>query len=666
MTRMSEKETLSTKRRMDKEISLKSFISPEKKTLAIISVSGIIYNIGMIAGPYFEGRLAKCFYEIVKKNRTWRNMLSLAAVYLLTILLVQASRCIKRFYVRRFANNISRSMRHIIYNNIVFMNKESLDRENTGSIMTKAIADVDACAEGMRKFTTEIFDTGVVLVAYIVMLFVYDVRLAFISIIFIPIAYIIAEKLKVVVTKQNEKYKKCAGELNMSTLDRIENAITFRVYGRESRIDDEYEKVLSEYEKSATYANMWESAMQPLYNIISMCGIIFILYYGAKNVMGTGYASWDIGVYTTFISCFTKMALKSSKAANLFNAVQKARVSWKRIQPFMKECKEREDNRLVKYDIDKITVKNASFSYSDTPNSDEYIANNINFTCKKGQIVGITGEVATGKSLIGKVLIGEGSYKGSILLDNIELKNIYAKECYVTYMGHDPELMSDTISENIILDDAVCLDDMLSKNKKHSNIVGCNIYDNLYDIDKDDYDIHENSHNIAENTCNTDKSLHSIYENSEDNRYENIKYNNIKYNKVTELVCMRDEINDMSDDDNTYMGNGGIRMSGGQQARIALARTLYHAGAILVLDDPFSAVDKKTEQKIFKNIREYAKDKIIIIISHRLEIFKQFDEIVMLKSDGTAITGTHNYLMNNCKEYKTLYDIQSKVGDISE
>lgn len=620
MTRLSEKEALSTKRRMDKEISLKSFISPEKKTMAIISVSGIIYNIGMTAGPYFEGRLANCFYEIVKKNRTLRDMVSLALIYLFTILLVQASRCIKRFYVRRFANNTSRSMRHIIYNNIVFMNKESLDRENTGSIMTKAIADVDACAEGMRKFTTEIFDTGVVLVAYIVMLFIYDVRLAFISIIFIPIAYIIAEKLKVVVTKQNERYKKCAGELNMSTLDRIENAITFRVYGRESRMDDEYEKVLSKYEKSATYANLWESAMQPLYNIISMCGIIFILYYGAKNVMGTGYASWDIGVYTTFISCFTKMALKSSKAAKLFNAVQKAKVSWKRIQPFMNPCKEREDSSLAKYDIDKITVKNASFSYSSTKNSNEYIVNNLNLTCKKGQIVGITGEVATGKSLIGKVLIGEGSYSGSILLDNTELKNIYAKECYVTYMGHDPELMSDTIRENIVLDDTICLNDMLSMTKKHS-----------------------------------------ISENLEDNRYENMRYN-----KVTELVCMRDEINNMPDGDDTYMGNGGVRMSGGQQARIALARTLYHAGAVLVLDDPFSAVDKKTEQKIFKNIREYAKDKIVIIISHRLEIFTQFDEVVMLKSDGSTITGTHNYLMNNCKEYKTLYDIQSKAGDISE
>lgn len=660
MARLSEKETLGTKRRMDKEISLKSFISPEKKTLAIISVSGIIYNIGMTAGPYFEGRLANCFYEIVKKNRTLRDMVSLALVYLLTILLVQASRCIKRFYVRRFANNTSRSMRHIIYNNIVFMNKESLDRENTGSIMTKAIADVDACAEGMKKFTTEIFDTGVVLVAYIVMLFIYDVRLAFISIIFIPIAYIIAEKLKVVVTKQNERYKKCAGELNMSTLDRIENAITFRVYGRESRMDDEYEKVLSKYEKSATYANLWESAMQPLYNIISMCGIIFILYYGAKNVMGTGYASWDIGVYTTFISCFTKMALKSSKAAKLFNAVQKAKVSWKRIQPFMNPCKEREDSSLAKYDIDKITVKNASFSYSSTKNSNEYIVNNLNLTCKKGQIVGITGEVATGKSLIGKVLIGEGTYSGSILLDNTELKNIYAKECYVTYMGHDPELMSDTIRENIILDDTICLDDMLSKNKKHSNIASCNIYNNLCDKDKDAYDIHENLHNIAENTCNIGKDSYSIYE-LEDNRYENMRYN-----KVTELVCMRNEINNMPDCEDTYMGNAGVRMSGGQQARIALARTLYHAGAVLVLDDPFSAVDKKTEQRIFENIREYAKDKIVIIISHRLEIFTQFDEVVMLKSDGSTITGTHNYLMNNCKEYKTLYDIQSKAGDISE
>ena len=55
--------------------------------------------------------------------------------------------------------------------------KEELEKESAGAMMTRAISDVDVCVEGMRKFTTEIFDTGVVMAAYLVMLFIYDWRL---------------------------------------------------------------------------------------------------------------------------------------------------------------------------------------------------------------------------------------------------------------------------------------------------------------------------------------------------------------------------------------------------------------------------------------------------------------------------------------------------------
>ena len=64
--------------------------------------------------------------------------------------------------------------------------------------------------------------------------------------------------------------------------------------------------------------------------------MLFILWFGAKNVLGTGWRAWDIAAFTTFLSCFMKMAVKSSKAAKLFNAVQRAEVSWKRIKPMMK------------------------------------------------------------------------------------------------------------------------------------------------------------------------------------------------------------------------------------------------------------------------------------------------------------------------------------------
>ena len=55
--------------------------------------------------------------------------------------------------------------------------------------MTKVISDIDTCVEGMRKFTTEIFDTGVVMAAYVVMLVWYDWRLTLCVLVFPPIAY---------------------------------------------------------------------------------------------------------------------------------------------------------------------------------------------------------------------------------------------------------------------------------------------------------------------------------------------------------------------------------------------------------------------------------------------------------------------------------------------
>jgi ATP-binding cassette, subfamily B, multidrug efflux pump len=76
--------------------------------------------------------------------------------------------------------------------------------------------------------------------------------------------------------------------------------------------------------------------MTPLYRVISMVGVIMILYFGGKNVLGTGWKLWDIAAFTTFLSCFTKLSVKSSKAAKFFNAVHKAQVSWNRIKPLMK------------------------------------------------------------------------------------------------------------------------------------------------------------------------------------------------------------------------------------------------------------------------------------------------------------------------------------------
>lgn len=396
------------------------YFKAEWVVLFIVTVSGLIYNVGLLAGPWFEGRMTGCLIDILNGKKTFSDMLVLVAFYVAAIAVVQVCRYVKRFYVRRFANNVNRRMKGILYDSLIHKTKSELEAEGAGNVMTKAILDVDDCAEGMRKFTTEIFDTGVALAAYAGMLFYYDWRLALLCMIFPPVSYVLAEKLKVVVQKTGAAYKEQSGRLSSATLDRATNAITYRVFGCEEQRKQSYEDNLLAYEKAAIKANIWNTALVPLYRVISMASVLFILYFGSKNVLGTGWKVWNVAAFTTFLSCYSKLAVKSSRAAKLFNAVHKAQVSWKRIKPLMMPMEE--PKKVPEKKPQTLEIKNLSFAY---PGKRE-IVNDVNLTAKPGQIIGVTGPVACGKSTLGKIFLCEYPYQGSIEFGGKELSQMDA------------------------------------------------------------------------------------------------------------------------------------------------------------------------------------------------------------------------------------------------
>ena len=108
----------------------------------------------------------------------------------------------------------------------------------------------------------------------------------------------------------------------------------------------------------------------------------------------------------------------------------------------------------------------------------------------------------------------------------------------------------------------------------------------------------------------------------------------------------------------TLVGSRGVRLSGGQQARTALARTLSHAKPLIVLDDPFAALDRNTEEEIFRELKAMSKDRIILLISHRLYLFDQTDQVIWME-DGKAVAGTHEEILEKIPEYRSLYETQS-------
>ena len=81
------------------------YFREEWKVLALITVSGLIYNLGLMAGPWFEGKMAGCLMRILSGAERLPAMLRLASAYVIVIGLVQLARYIKRFYVRRMQEN---------------------------------------------------------------------------------------------------------------------------------------------------------------------------------------------------------------------------------------------------------------------------------------------------------------------------------------------------------------------------------------------------------------------------------------------------------------------------------------------------------------------------------------------------------------------------------
>ena len=145
-----------------------------------------------------------------------------------------------------------------------------------------------------------------------------------------------------------------------------------------------YEDALKNYERTAVRSNVWQSALPPLYLAASGAGVLFILWFGAKNVLGTGWSAWDVAAFTTFLSCFTKLTVKSSKVAKLFNSVQKAEVSWKRIKPLMKSPEPLRPLAIA--EPNDVTLTDLSFAYGDEP-----IFSGLSLKAHPGDIIGVTG-----------------------------------------------------------------------------------------------------------------------------------------------------------------------------------------------------------------------------------------------------------------------------------
>ena len=151
---------------------------------------------------------------------------------------------------------------------------------------------------------------------------------------------------------------------------------------------------------------------------------------------------------------------------------------------------------------------------------------------------------------------------------------------------------------------------------------------------------------------------------------ENIRYgaeqaNEDEIEAVARLASLAEDVRRFPDGYDTLVGERGVTLSGGQKQRTAIARALLKDPAILILDDPLSAVDARTEEAILRDLAGYYGDRTVLIVSHRLSAVRDCETIIVLRDGRIAEQGNHERLVARGGLYAAMWREQRLREEIA-
>lgn len=563
---------------------LLSYIIKYHKQFIITAITGIIFNSAIVLGPIFQGKLL----DAAVASSNINILIKVGLEFIGITLSFQIARFFKRYYVRDMANRMSGDMRVGIMGSILNTDLNTLEKKKVGDMMSTTIGDVDIVVEAVRKTITELWDTGVLMIAYWITLMIYDVRITLIASIPIPIVIVLAQLMKKVVSSKSKDARKANSKTTIQIRKMISQINILRLYGREDAELKRLEDKLSIQAHKTAVVTVLQNGLGPVYSSLATVGIIIVIALGGNKVIK---GTWTIGTFIAFITMFTALSNRTTTAAKVFNIQQGANASWDRVKGLISNNDSVVSDKGKTLSPREIKISNLSFKY---PTGDRFAIEDISFDVSSGMIVGITGSVGSGKSALGLALTGLYDYDGEICFDGDDLRDIpYAKKLStITYMGHESFLFSDSLKNNITWGDS----------------------------------------------------------------------NPQKLDKVITIASLKRDIEGFENGLESEIGEKGTKVSGGQKQRISLARALYKNANIVILDDPFSAVDIRTEAEIIKELRKNIKDRTIFIFSHRLDTFKYTDKVIVLDKGKIAQQGTHEGLSSIDGIYSKILDSQHFLG----
>lgn len=547
---------------------ISTYFKLNKKSFILATITGVIFNGLMVFVPLVQGELINAY----KTQQDAKYIILFALSFLAFIVFIQINRYLKRYFVRDFSNRMVLQMRTVSFQNLIKDDISEFSKTSKGDIMNKNLSDIKDCAEGVRKMLTEVYDSVILMLGYLISMMIMDYKVTLIISAFLIASIIVANLMKKAIFKTTSEYKKAFSKAKDVTLNSLQNEVYYRGFGVSNSYYQKYQDTQDDLEKKSIKSMIFKSSLEPTYQAIAFIGMLFVIYICGKKVIDD---VWLIGTFSAFLSTYVLVANKVSKVGKIFNAYTTFMVSWKRCSPYLKS---KEKQKEIAYPTDKLylDVNNLSFGFDK-----DFVLHNISFHLERGQSLGICGMIHSGKSTLGAALSGLYNYEGSIKLQGVELKEVRNDigNNFISYVPSKVEIFNDTIKYNVAFEDKDILKEMA-------------------------------------------------------------------------LSCLDQDVNNFENKENEVLSHSTTNLSGGQQKRLQIARGLYNNPKLIVMDNPFNAIDLDMSLKITDNIINNYNNSIFVLINNQKEILKKLDYIIFLKND-TYLFGTYDELMKD-KDFSNL------------
>ncbi|MCL2724067.1 MAG: ABC transporter ATP-binding protein/permease [Polyangiaceae bacterium] len=348
--------------------------------------------------------------------------------------------------------------------------------------------------------------------------------------------------------------------------------------------------------------------MMPLVGAFSAVGVLAFFWYGASLLLR---APVDGGItkgdFFAFWLAYGRMTWPMIALGFMISIVQRGRAGYVRLKQIFDAVPEVSDGPLPAPASVKgtIVVKGLSFSYDTKGATPHNVVDDVSFEVPAGRSIAVVGKTGAGKSTLAMLLARLlPTPKGTVFIDGVDVCDLplSAVRKSIGYAQQDAFLFSTTVSRNI----GFCLPE-----------------------------------------CESDAAMAHIRDAAREAQV------------LEEALSLPEQFD-------TVVGERGVQLSGGQKQRIALARALVREPVVLVLDDPLSAVDAKTEAAILDAIDRQAEARTVVLVTHRVAAASRCDHVVVLDAGKVVAHGTHDELVRQEGLYAAFAEEQSAKTELEE